>query len=355
LVSVIAIALLASISGFEGYDQFEVFAGHRYKWLREFLDLPPGEGPSDDTFSRVFASLPPREFADCLFAWLRDLVGSVTGKTIALDGKALRRSFDRAKELSPLHLVHAWVVEDGVLIGVEVTDVKSNEITAVAKLLERLDISGAVVTSDAMGCQKSHTQQITDGGAHYIITVKNNQPTLYAAIEAAFAQEHGPDVAPVTETFEHNHGRVEHRSVTVLKAPRGITKTGEWVGLKSIVRVERTRVQGDTETREVHFYITSMSVKRLARIARAIRAHWSVENTLHWSLDMTFREDESRVRQRNAAENLAVVRRLALTLIKRDTSKKTSMRIKRMVAAMDPTYALHVLLAPPAAEPQAKS
>lgn len=354
LVSVIAIALLASICGCDGYDQFEAFANVRYDWLRRFLSLP-SRPPSDDTFRRVFSALAPREFSDCLLEWLHALVETVGGKTIAIDGKTLRRTFDRASERSPLHLVHAWLVEGGVLIGQEATDSKSNEITAVAHLLRRLEVRGAVVTMDAMGCQKAHTHQIIDGRGDYILTVKDNQPTLHAAIETAFHAPGRKNVTRGVETFEHNHGRVEHRSYEVMPVPESITASGEWKGLQSIVRVERTRAADQGEALDVHYYITSLSVRRIKRIAHSIRAHWGVENTLHWSLDVTFAEDQSRVRTANAVENLATIRRLTLCLLKNDKSQKTSLRIKRMIAAMDPDYALHVLLSAFSAEAQENS
>ena len=345
LVQIITIALLAVLCGYDGWDQMEVFADEREEWLRGLLTLPEGRLPSDETFRRVFGALKPSAFAAAVHGWASELVGSLKDKLVAIDGKTLRRSFDRACRLSPLHIVHAWVVNNHVLLGHVVTDAKSNEITAVTELLEKFDLAGALVSMDAMGCQHSHATKIIESGADYLLAVKENQPTLHAQIVEHFQDADVIKSACVIETENRGHGRDEIRRVIVSRAGASVPDAKTWDGCRSVVRVERARVDSHLKISvDVAYYITSLGITQAQRIADAARSHWGVENSLHWTLDVTFREDESRIRDRNGAENVALLRRFTLTMLKRDTTRKGSLRGKRSRAALTPDYALQLLL-----------
>lgn len=351
LSHIITIALLAVLCGYDGWDQMEVFAQEREAWLRELLSLPKGRLPSDETFRRVFGALRPAAFSEAIHDWLRELVGSLKDKLVAIDGKTLRRSFDRACGLSPLHVVHAWVVSNHVLLGHVVTDSKSNEITAVAELLEKFDLGGALVSMDAMGCQRAHAKKLVESGAGYLLAVKENQPKLFAEIETHFGKPATRRKARVVERKERGHGRDELRKVIVSGGLAKLPIARNWDGCRSVVCVERARVDSRLKISvERAFYITTLPATAAERIASAARGHWGVENCLHWTLDVTFREDESRIRDRNGAENVALLRRFTLSMLKNDTRRKGSLRGKRSRAALNPDYALQLLLTPSAAE-----
>ena len=332
LLDMVVIALCAAICGANGWADVERFGKAKLDWLSQFLDLPNGI-PSHDTFGRLFARLDTNEFLTCLHNWLRSLKLALKDKHIAIDGKTVRHSFDKATGKSALHLVSAWASDVRISLGQVAVDEKSNEITAVPRLLELLELTGAVVTLDAMHCQKETASAIVTKGADYLLTVKENQPKLHAKLAELFIN-YGDDDYRVSglrihKTVERSHGRNERREYYVIAAPAELR--AEWEGLRTIGMVYRCREVGDKIQEETVYFISSLPpvVKRLARL---IRGHWGIENSLHWVLDVTFAEDQSRIRKGHGPEIAAVFRRLALSILEQDTSVKGSIRGKRLQA-----------------------
>jgi predicted transposase YbfD/YdcC len=335
LIDMVVIALCAAICGSEGWADVERFGKAKRAWFARFLELPNGI-PSHDTFGRVFARLDTSEFYACLQRWLRSLNQALTDHGIRLDGKTLRHSFDTASGKAALHLVNAWSSDLQACLGQVAVDEDSNEITAVPKLLEMLELTGAVVTLDAMHCQKETAQAICDRGADYVLTVKGNQPTLHAEIQQIFedAGEKDYDVPGLRRLTmtEEGHGRKERREYYVMPAPQSLRDTGDWADLRTIGMVYREREGRDANSHEVVFFISSLT-PTVKRLAKHLRGHWGVENSLHWSLDVTFGEDQSRIRRGSAPEIAGFFRRLALSILKRDTTvRKSSLRGKRLQA-----------------------
>lgn len=334
LLDMVFIALCATLCGAESYADIERFGNAKRGWFNRFLDLPHGI-PSHDTFGRVFAALDTDEWQACVQDWLASLKVCLKDQAVAIDGKTLRHSFNKASEQSALHLVSAWAGELRLSLGQVAVDDKSNEITAVPKLLALLELAGAVVTLDAMHCQKETTAAIVNKQADYVITVKDNQPGLHEAISRTFI-DYGEDDYTAPElrrlvTVEKGHGREERREYLVAPAPQELLDREEWAGLHSIGMVVRTRTIHDQETGEVHFYISSLPPK-VKRFAHAVREHWSIENRLHWVLDVIFAEDDSRIRLGSGPEISGSLRRLAAMILSRDTSCKSSLRGKRLQA-----------------------
>lgn len=334
LSDMVVIALCAAICGANSWADVERFGKAKIDWLLRFLDLPNAI-PSHDTFSRVFARLDTSEFLTCLHNWLRSLGLALKEKHVAIDGKTLRRSFDKAAGKSPLHLVSAWASNLRISLGQVAVDDKSNEITAVPQLLALLELTGAVVTLDAMHCQKATTAAIQAKAADYVLIVKDNQPTLHAMIADLFLEyaEHDFKVPGmrIHKKSERSHGRNERREYYVFHAPPALRESEEWIGVKTIGMIYRRREVGDKTQEETTYFISSLppEVKRLARL---IRDHWGIENSLHWTLDVTFGEDQSRIRKGQGPEIASVFRRLALMLLEQDTSEKGSIRGKRLQA-----------------------
>jgi len=339
LPDIIAIAICAVICGANNFPQVEAFGNRRRDWLARFLALPNGI-PSHDTFERVFQRLCPDAFQRCFLAWLRQLHAQVGGEHFAIDGKTLRRSGSPANGLGPLHLVSVWATRANLTLGQVAVDEKSNEITAIPKLLELLDLHGALVTLDAMGCQKKIAQRIVDGGGDYVLTVKENQGHLYEDILSCFVRAIESDFAGVKHdryvTEERGHGRHERRCYNVIQAPEGIRDAEGWAKLCVIGHCYSERTEGGTTGCEDRYFIGS---KRAGAryYGQALRGHWRIENSLHWQLDVTFREDDRRIRDRNAAQNFALLRRVALSLLKRHPSKG-SIATKRFTAALDEEF-----------------
>lgn len=351
LIDIIAIAICAVTCGADGWTEVEEYGRTKAAWLRTFLALPHGI-PSHDTFGRVFAMLDAAAFERAFTTWAQDIAALTAGQVIAVDGKTVRRSHDAAAGLGPLHLVSAWAVTNGVVLGQVRVDHKSNEITAIPVLLEMLDVAGQIVTIDAMGCQKAIAQQILDRGGDYLLAVKDNQPRLHAKVQEAFteaeAQGYAHTAHDTWERVEKGHGRLETRRCTVIRDAdhllyiQGTVEGGVWPGLCALVRVEAERQLGDKTQRQTRYYITSLAGD--AREAgTSVREHWGIENSLHWVLDLAFREDESRIRMGNAPHLFSTLRRLALNLLKREATSKRGVHGKRLRAAWDNDYLLKVL------------
>jgi predicted transposase YbfD/YdcC len=339
LIDIIVITLCGVICGADDFQQVAAFGRRRKDWLQGFLALPNGI-PSHDTLERVFDRLDPQAFQACFRQWVEALAKSLDLGHIAIDGKALRRSGNAPKGWAPLHVVSAWATRAHLTLGQVTVDDKSNEITAIPRLLELLDLKGALVTIDAMGCQKEIARKVVQGGGDYVLAVKDNQPHLLDDIQAVIGQALESDCAGYRhdwhETVERRHGRDETRTYLILTEPEGIRDQESWLGLKVIGMCTRTRVVNGERSDEAHYFIGSREAE--AKVyGEALRNHWGIENSLHWQMDVTFGEDASRVQRRHGAENLALVRRLALALLKRHP-EKISVACKRLSAALDTDF-----------------
>ena len=343
LLDILVIAICAVVAGSNSWTQIEAFGKRRQAWLKRFLALDDGI-PSHDTFQRVFEALDAKVLQTCMRQWLLAVSGALGLEQIAIDGKSLRGSADASSGLAPLHLVSAWATKQHLSLGQVLVEPGSNEITAIPKLLELLDLNGALVSLDAMGCQKDIARRIVEGGGDYILTVKGNQPELLEDIQQCLQRTLDDADSPVEiyETVERRHGRQERRCYTVLRHPEGIRQQQDWPGLKVIGMCASERTVAGTTSSEVRYFIGSKAAG--ARYySRALRSHWWIENCLHWQMDISFGEDANRTRQRNAANSLALLRRTALTLLKRYPSTD-SIICKRLQAAWDPDFLEEILL-----------
>jgi len=347
LQDILVVALCAMIANCNTWVDIERYGNTKLDFLRRFLELPNGI-PSHDTFGRVFAKLDPAALLLCLQNWLADLRAKLGGEHVAVDGKTLRGSHDGDTRPNALHLVSAWAREARLFLGQIAVAEKSNEITAIPQLLELLDIEGDTVTIDAMGCQKDIATTIVAKGADYVLAVKDNQPTLHTAIREAFIQFADDDYLEPSlrrfKTINRDHGRLETREYFIADVPADLPGANDWIGLQSIGMVLRTREEGDSIAEEVAYYIGSIDAK-VKHFARVVRGHWGIETTLHWSLDVTFSEDQSRVRKDRGPENLGMLRRLVVSLLQQDTSCKASLRGKRLIAGWDDEALLKILAA----------
>jgi len=345
LLDIIAIAICAVVAGADSWDDIEDFGNAKLAWLSTFLDLPNGI-PSHDTFRRLFERLDPEEFQKGFLCWIEALHEATERQVIAIDGKTLRRSFDRAKGKSALHLVHAWSTANHLLLGQVAVDQKSNEITAIPKLLKMLSISGAIVTIDAMGCQKEIARTIRDRKADYILALKANHERLFEQVvgfwdRACARLMKGPDFGYHREWSE-GHGRDEFRRCWATSDLSWLEGREEWKDLKSVVMVESERFIGDKLSVETRYYLSSLE-NDAKLLNESVRSHWGVENSLHWVLDVTFDEDRSRIKKENAPENFGLLRRLALCLLKKEPTSKRSIKGKRLRASWDEGYLQRVL------------
>jgi predicted transposase YbfD/YdcC len=352
LVELVTIALCGVICGADDWVAIEAFGQEKEAWLRTFLALPGGI-PSHDTFGRVFARLDPDEFRRCFLDWVRAVVGEVGAQVVAIDGKTLRGSHKRSAGQEALHLVSAWATASGLVLGQVATATKSNEITAIPRLLRLLALEGATVTIDAMGCQTAIAGQIVDQGADYVLALKDNQRSTHERVQAAFADARRAagtalplaDVVPIV-THDRAHGRAETRRCLAIGDPQYLAYVDpdrRWPGLRSVVLIESTRRVGDATTTEHRYYLASLPPDA-AHLARVIRSHWGIENRLHWVLDVTFHEDLCRVREGHGPENLAILRHFALNLLRQDRSAPGGVSTKRLRAALNDSY-LRSLLA----------
>jgi predicted transposase YbfD/YdcC len=350
LVDVLVVGFCGVLCGSEDFVEIEEFGRAKEAFFRRFLELPHGI-PSHDTFRRVFQAVCPQALQRCLIQWLkhaRQAAQPADGAVIALDGKTLRRTFDRARGLGALHLVSAWATANGLTLGQVAVAGQSNETTAIPQLIELLDLQGCVVTIDAAGCQKEIAAQIVAKDADYVLALKENQPTLHEQVSDYFLEQLGAD-RPDTKLRHHRqvekgHGRTETRETFVAPATPEMVASGAWRGLASIVVVIRHCVEhssGKTSD-EVRYFISSLPA-RVKRLAGAVRQHWGIENGLHWVLDVAFNEDRMRQRDRNGIENLALLNRLAVSLLRQDKTVKAGVKCKRKTAGWDDNYLLHLL------------
>jgi predicted transposase YbfD/YdcC len=326
LTEIVVMALLAVCSGADSWRDIRTYAWRKRRWLKTFLQLPAGI-PSRDTFRRVFSRLDSLAFQQCFVKWLAavhaaaphpDAPGPLETH-VAIDGKTLRRSFDKAAAVTPLHLVQAWSTDTSLVLGQVATDAKSNEITAIPRLLELLDLAHTVLTIDAAGCQKEIAAQIIAGGGDYILALKDNHPHLREDVGRHFEARHAGRFRQTDRqivTNQKSRGRRERREYYITPLPAECRGLEAWAGLQSVVQVITTITHQGCETNEVRYYLSSLPPVRGARLAECVRQHWGIENGLHWTLDMSFREDESRIRHRRAQENFAWLRRTALSLLK---------------------------------------
>lgn len=356
LLDILTIALCAMLSGAESFVDMERFGREKKTWLRERLGLKlPGGVPCHDTFGRLFARLNPDAFSHAMQAWTQALNQATQGQVIAIDGKSVRRSFDTATGRGALHLVNAWASQSRLVLGQCAVDAKSNEIKAVPTLLEMLDIRGCIVTTDALNTQKDIAQQIISQGGDYILALKPNHGLLHEAVQTHFnwGKRRPEGLAGLADSDAQQtnwgHGRHEQRHCYVLAAtaldwPEAVR---QWPGLKSLILIESYRyVQAkSTSSLEQRFYLSSLP-PQAQPLLDAVRAHWGVENNVHWVLDVAFAEDACRVRKDHAAQNLAILRRLALNLLRQETSDRHGLKARRLRAAWNSDYLLKVLCGP---------
>jgi len=348
LVDLLTIALCAVISGADSWVEVADWGQEKAGWLHTFLELPAGI-PAHDTFSRLFRSLDPDALETVLLGWVRaTLPEPAPGSVIAVDGKTLRRSHDRSTGSPALHLISAWATEWGVSLGQWVVPGHTNEITALPDALAVVTLPGTVITLDAMGCQREVAATITAGGGDYVLALKGNQSQLHADVRDFFVDGLATGfAAPVdqAETHEKGHGRIEKRTCWASEDAeflRYLDPDGRWAGLRSVALVQAERTMGAVKTTEQRYYLSSLAADA-ARLNRIVRTHWQIENQLHWVLDTAFGEDQCRVRMGVGAQNLALLRRIALSLLKQDRSTKLGIKGKRLKAGWNEHYLLHIL------------
>jgi len=352
LLDILVVTICAVLCGADTWVDVENFGNGRRQWFDTFLELPNGI-PSHDTFGRVFALLSPTGLEAGFVKWVQSVAQVLEGEVVAIDGKTLRRSYDSASDTAAIHMVSAWASRNSMVLGQLKTEAKSNEITAIPELLKVLELKGCIVTIDAMGCQKKIAAQIVEQGADYVLGLKGNQSSLHDAVEERFeevrqqeSQNGDGDDSEVDyyERTEKGHGRVETRRCWIIPADKELPDYKRWKNLRTLVRIESDRAVADgvptgldETTTESRYFISSLDCSA-ERMAVAVRLHWGIENSVHWVLDVAFREDECRVRAGHAAENLSIIRRLTMNLLKQEKSAKVGIRAKRLKAAWDGEY-----------------
>jgi len=343
LLDMVTIAVCAVVCGAETWTQIQEFGRSKIEWLRQFLQLTNGI-PSHDTFGRVFSMLDSEQFNESFTNWVRAISGLTNGAIVAIDGKSLRGSHDN--DLSAIHMVSAWAAGNGMVLGQVRTDEKSNEITAIPELIRSLELDGAVVTIDAMGTQKTIAKQITDKKADYVLSLKANQPNMHDQVELFFQDQldslDGNTAFDYFESVDGDHGRVEVRKYWTTSHVDWLQGREKWSELKTVTMVQRERHIDDNVSIETSYYISSLDCGAQT-MAESIRGHWGIENSLHWVLDVCFREDLCRVRKKNGPENLARLRHIALNLLKQEKTLKAGIQTKRLKAAWDRNYLMKVI------------
>lgn len=341
LMNVLVMALCGAVAGANGWDELALFARAHSAWFATLFEMQHGT-PSADTFRRVFEALEPRELENALHRWIATVSESFVGEVVAIDGKSLKAAIKKVGTTTPMHLLHAWAVGQHLLLGQQRVEGAPGEVAAIPELLKRLKIEGATVTTDANGCTKAVTSAVRDANANYVLALKGNRGPIHARVKALFADA---EVRKFRGTPTHRsqtkaHGRSEERVVRALLAPDGFA-TNEWRDLKTVVMIDRTRkVQGKTST-ERHYYISNLGPDA-EKLAHTIRAHWGIENNLHWMLDVVFDEDSRRIRDERSAENYALVARIALMMLKR-SAERMSVALKRKKAGWEPDYMARLL------------
>lgn len=348
LLDIVVIAICAVICGADGWVGIQEFGEAKLEWFKTFLELPNGI-PSHDTFGRVFARLHPDQFQTCFVNWITAVSELIEGQVIAIDGKTLRRSHDKTLGKGAIVMVSAWATANHLVLGQVKVDDKSNEIKAVPELLRALDISGCIITTDAMGCQKEIASLVIEGDGDYVLALKDNHPVLSEDVQLLFddleASRFRAYDYEAEQTVDKDHGRLETRQCwtisdrAVLRGPRGID---EWTGLRCVTKVRARRNVAGKESVEDRYYLSSLD-GRAEQLLMATRTHWEIENGLHWVLDIAFREGESRVRKDHGAQNLATLRHIALNLLKQETTSKIGIQNKRLKAGWSEMYLLRVL------------
>lgn len=349
LIDILVISILAVICGANYWTQVESFGNAKKEWLSKFLELPKGI-PSHDTFGRVFASIDPEEFHKAFMEWVQSLSDLIEGQVIAIDGKTARRTKDRATGKAALHVVSAWARDNELVLGQIKVDDKSNEITAIPELLKMLDINGCIITIDAMGTQKDIAEDIIEGGADYVLSLKENQKTLYEDVELFFKEEILTQSKEKLEkeskyykTLDNSHGRFEKRKYFICNDMDWLSQKDDWKGLNGIGLCISHRTEGEKTSISYNYAIYSIKDCSAEQFASYKRDHWGIENSLHWVLDIAFREDESRARKDNSAENLNIIRHMAVNLLRQEKTKKIGIESKRMLCGWDEKYLLKVL------------
>jgi predicted transposase YbfD/YdcC len=340
LSDILFIGLLTYLSSGEDYEDMVLFGKTHEDFLKEYLFLPNGI-PSHDTFRRVFSILEPDLLRGCLNNYGKDVIGLLSEKQICLDGKKLKGVSPTSRGNRGLYILNAWVAENRICIGQKRVEDKSNEITALPSLIEELDITDAVVSIDAIGCQRETAKQIVEKGGHYLLSLKENQSELYADVVCGFKAS-APE--SISETWEYDHGRYETRKCSIISSEKALLDENQkqWSRLKTLVKVEATRIIKDRETNETRYYISDEQGANANYFNAIVRGHWGIENHLHWHLDVTFKEDDSRVRTGNAPENLSTLRKLAIQIIS-EQKDKLSLKKRRLKAAYDKEYLKKIL------------
>jgi predicted transposase YbfD/YdcC len=348
LIDILVLTILAVICGADSWVAVERFGYSKEEWLKQFLELPNGI-PSHDTIGDFFARLDPEQLQSCFLKWIQLLFRMSAGEIIAIDGKQLRHSYDKANDRPAIHMVSAWACQNRIVLGQVKTDDKSNEITAIPELLKLLDIKGNIITIDAMGCQRKIAEQIIEQGGDYVFNLKGNQSSLHHDVKL-FIESYVDDhmlhhaVFDTTEIVTENHGRIETRRYWITDNIDWLEQVKHWSGLKSIGMVEykhAVKATGEIQI-ERRCFISSLAAKAQP-FARAVREHWGIENGLHWCLDVAFNEDHCRVRKDAAPENLAVLRHIAMNLLKQETTAKVGIKNKRLMAGWDHKYLAKLL------------